>query len=176
MGHHHPSSRFFSTSVQLTSLLGAHIQIRKHWDWIQSVSLNLRPWSIIEPCRCIWNGRALAAGLSIKTAFSTNVASIMHWFVQKKSKPLQTRSSSSQWESAWIRKNSQGEYKSVIVGSLRGGLQFEPASHLPAVPALSYTGPSTPLTSQSILCHSLIQPLHTTKIYSPLYNVESTLH
>ena len=55
----------------------AYIQIRKYWNWIQSISLNQRPWSIIESCRCIRNGR-VCGGLSIKTAFSTDVPSIMH--------------------------------------------------------------------------------------------------
>ena len=55
----------------------AYIQIRKYWNWIQSISLNQRPWSIIESCRCIWNGR-VCGGSSIKTAFSTDVPSIMH--------------------------------------------------------------------------------------------------
>ena len=55
----------------------AYVQIRKYWNWIQSISLNQRPWSIIESCRCIRNGR-VCGGLSIKTAFSTDVPSIMH--------------------------------------------------------------------------------------------------
>ena len=58
---------------------GVHacIEIRKYWNWIQSISLNQRPWSIIESCRCIRNGR-VCGGSSIKTAFSTDVPSIMH--------------------------------------------------------------------------------------------------
>ena len=82
----------------------------------------------------------------------------------KNSKPLQTRSSSSQWKSAWIHKKWHGEYKSVIVGSLRGLLFY-----LPAVPALSYTGPSSRVRPQSQLCH-------TTKIYICSLQCRARLH
>ena len=88
---------------------------------------------------------ALPVGLSIKTAFFTDVTSIMQKILSKK---LQTRSSSSQWKSAWIHKKCCGEYKSVIVGCAVSRL------YLPAVPALSYTGPSSRVTSQSQLCHT----------------------
>ena len=66
------------------SLPCAHIQIRKHWDWIQSISLNLRPLSIIESCRCIGNGGA-CSWIVDKNCISTGRVSIMHRFFRGKS-------------------------------------------------------------------------------------------